>query len=54
VLQIIKIRREAKYTHRKRSKTRSGSLFQLPVTIGFAVTIGLTPWLFISILAGTR
>jgi ubiquinone biosynthesis protein len=31
-----------------------GSPLQLPVTIGFAVTIGLTLWLFISILTGAR
>jgi predicted unusual protein kinase regulating ubiquinone biosynthesis (AarF/ABC1/UbiB family) len=32
----------------------AGSPLQMPVTIGFAMTIGLTLWLFISILAGTR
>lgn len=32
----------------------AGSLLQLPVTIGFAMTISLTLWLFISILRGTR
>jgi ubiquinone biosynthesis protein len=34
--------------------TTTSSVFQMPVTIGFAMTIGLTLWLFISILRGTR
>jgi len=32
----------------------AGSPLRLPVTIGFAMTVGLTLWLFISILRGTR
>jgi predicted unusual protein kinase regulating ubiquinone biosynthesis (AarF/ABC1/UbiB family) len=36
------------------SFTNSGSLLQAPVTVGFAMTIALTLWLFISVLRGTR
>jgi ubiquinone biosynthesis protein len=36
------------------SFTNAGSLLQAPVTVGFAMTIALTAWLFISILKGTR
>jgi ubiquinone biosynthesis protein len=36
------------------SFTSAGSLLQAPVTVGFAMTIALTAWLFISILRGTR
>lgn len=36
------------------SFTDAGSLLQAPVTVGFAMTIALTIWLFISILRGTR
>jgi ubiquinone biosynthesis protein len=34
--------------------TTAGGPLQLPVTIGFGMTIGLTAWLIISILRGTR
>lgn len=36
------------------SFTDAGSLLQVPVTAGFALTIALTLWLFISILRGAR
>jgi ubiquinone biosynthesis protein len=34
--------------------TEASTLFQMPVAMGFAMTIGLSLWLFISILRGTR
>jgi ubiquinone biosynthesis protein len=36
------------------SFTSAGSLLQAPITLGFAMVIALTAWLFISILRGTR
>ncbi len=36
------------------SFTDAGSMLQAPITLGFAMVIALTAWLFISILRGTR